>query len=91
VRAALAGGGGGMRRAAARDAVEQQLARAEALVLRALRVDADCGDAWSVASRVFAAQGRHEAAAAAANRAIDARERQPLVPAGMLPIVVAPW
>ena len=69
------------------DTVEMLLARAEGFVTSALRIDDTCADAWSVSSRVFAAQGQTKKSSEAIIKAIDSRQRQIILPIGMLPLL----
>ena len=70
------------------DTIEMLLARAEGFITRALRVDEKCADAWSVSSRICAAQGRSKHAGEAALKAIDLRQEiNQILPPGMLPLL----
>jgi hypothetical protein len=50
-------------------------------------VDATCADAWSVFSRIFAAQGITKSSSEAAVKAIELRQGINLLPPGMLPLL----
>lgn len=67
------------------------LDRAQSHIERALRVDHSCPEAWFVAARIQAAAGRHNDAAEASCKAIDLRDRRPLLSHGMLPWCVSAW